>query len=228
MNLEKSSFEFEKELESSLIINIGVGYDDFIPEEFKQDPFVYFERNGENIKPWKEKIKVKQFLWKNNKEIKMNELRVVAKLVSLKGEIIKSGDPFYEYNVMQIIQELNLPGAKTVAKIEYGDRRMILMERIPGINFSDLDETVSKLKTRGYNDEDLRLLKEEAVAKMNNLKDRFEEAGIIKDNWKLKDMVADIDVENKTIKNIVPTDWERTKIDQAKLNEYKRKLSNNY
>lgn len=45
---------------------------------------------------------------------------------------------------------------------------------------------------------------------MEQLKKKFEEAGIIR-TWKLKDMVFDIDIENKTIRSIVPTDWERTK-----------------
>lgn len=41
---------------------------------------------------------------------------------------------------------------------------------------------------------------------MRELQQKFEKARIIRD-WKLKDMVFDVHIENKRIKGIVLTDW---------------------
>lgn len=51
----------------------------------------------------------------------------------------------------------------------------------------------------------------EAQQKMDELKARFDTAGVIRE-WKLKDMVIEVDVPNKKILSVVPTDWERTRI----------------
>ncbi len=83
------------------------------------------------------------------------------------------------------------------------------MERIPGIRWSEKDNL--NLKDRGYSDEDIAILMTEAEQKMMELKIQFEEAGIVR-NWKLKDMVFQIDFENKKVTSMIPTDWERTKI----------------
>ena len=48
--------------------------------------------------------------------------------------------------------------------------------------------------------------------------------GIIR-KWKLKDMVLDVDFESKKVVGITPTDWERTKINSNKLEEYKKLLN---
>lgn len=117
----------------------------------------------------------------------------------------KSGNPFYEYKILELIQELGLPAAKPVVKVEKGDVHLIIMEKIFGVRWSQ-KETLH-LKEHGYSNEDIETLKIQA-------EEQFEAAGIIRTR-KLKDMVFNIDIENKTIRSIVPTDWERTK----KVNE---------
>ena len=104
---------------------------------------------------------------------------------------------------------MDLPAAKVVAKAEQADTHIIVMERIPGLRWSERDSL--NLKERGYSDEDIASLINDAELKMNELKKVFDEAGVIR-SWKLKDMVFQVDFENKKISSIVPTDWERTKI----------------
>ena len=94
------------------------------------------------------------------------------------------------------------------------------MEKIPGVRWSEKDAL--HLKEWGYSQEDIEHLKAEAEQQMAELKDRFDEAGVMR-SWKLKDMVFDVDVEGKRIRKITPTDWERTKIDYAKVGRAKRK-----
>lgn len=108
---------------------------------------------------------------------------------------------------------MGLPAAKPIAKAEQSGTHIIVMERIPGLRWSEKGSL--NLKEKGYSDEDIANLMNEAEQKMSELKARFDEAGVIR-GWKLKDMVFEVDVENKTITSMVPTDWERTKIVENK------------
>lgn len=231
MSFENPTFESRKELEPKARIEVESGYNSFVPKEFKQNPIDYFERMGRNIKPGEIKrdesgkvredpTAVKEFpVWSDTDG---NELRTIGKRVNLdKGKVGEFGDPFYEYKIMGTVNSVGLPAPKPVAKVEQKGAHLIIMERVEGAGWYEKDAL--KLKEGGYNDEDIEDLKQQAEKQMDKLKKRFEEAGIIR-SWKLKDMIFDIDIENKKIRNIVPTDWERTKIDQVRLNEYKKKI----
>ncbi len=209
----------------SFQIEVESGYEDFMPQEFLENPIEYFEREGKNIKTGEVKFDedgrvredptaVKDLpVWMDNKG---KELYAVAKKVNVeKGEILKSEDPFYEYKILKLIHELGLSAAKPVAKVEKGNVHLVIMEKIPGIRWSEKD--LLHLKKRGYSDEDIENLKIQAESQMEQLKKKFEETGIIR-AWKLKDMVFDLDIENKIIRGIIPTDWERTKIDRQSPN----------
>ncbi len=231
MSLENPTFELGKELEPKAGIEIEPGYNNFVPKEFKQNPIEYFESKGQNIKPGEirrdelgkireDPTAVKEFpIWSDTTG---NELRTIGKKVNVeKGRIGESGDPFYEYKIMEIVDSVGLPVSKPIAKAEQQGTYLIVMEKVEGIDW--YGKNALKLKEKGYSDEDIEGLKRQAEKQMCELKNRFEEAGIIR-SWKLKDMVFDIDVENKRIRKIIPTDWERTKIDQIKLDEYKKKI----
>jgi len=206
-------------------IEVESDYKDSIPQEFRENPVEYFERKGKNIKTGEIKFDeigkvredptaVKDFpAWIDNEG---KELHIVAKKVNVeKGQILKSEDPFYEYKILKLVQELGLPAAKPVAKVEKGNVHLIIMERIFGVRWSEKDSL--NLKERGYSNKDIENLKIQAENQMEQLKKKFEEAGIIR-GWKLKDMVFDVDIENKIIRGIVPTDWERTKIEKQSPN----------
>jgi len=230
MNFEELTFQKREKLKPELEIEVKSGYEDFIPEEFKKNPIGYFETKGINIKTGEIKrddigvVKedpsaVKELpMWvdKNRKE-----LQVIGKRVNIeKGKVGESGNPFYEYKMIETVRSIGLPAPKLIAKAEQQEARLILMEKIIGIGW--YEKNALKLKERGYSDEDIEILKQQAEKQMNELKEKFEEAGIIRD-WKLKDMIFDIDIENKKIKNITPTDFERTKIDEIKLDGYRKK-----
>ncbi len=205
-------------------IKLENGFQDFPPEEFINDPVGYFEREGKNIKSGEIKydedggIKedptaVKDLPeWHNAQD---EQLHTVGKRVNVeKGEIGKSGDPFYEYKILETIRDINLPAPRPVAKAEQDETHLIVMERATGIRWWEVKSL--RLKEQGYTDEDIKNLQNEAQRKMEELQSQFEEAGITR-GWKLKDMVFDIDVENKRIVGMTPTDWERTKIDKERF-----------
>lgn len=216
------NMEFSPKQDSQL--EIESGYEDFIPQEFKENPIEYFERKGKNIKTGEiqfdetgkvreDPTAVKDFpVWKDNEG---RDLYIVAKRVNIeKGELKNSNDPFYEYKILELIQELDLPAAKPIAKAEKNAIYLIVMEKISGVRWSE-KETLY-LKEQGYSNDDIETLKTQAEKQMEELRKKFEKAGINR-TWKLKDMIFDIDIDNKTIRSIVPTDWERTKIDWGKV-----------
>jgi hypothetical protein len=194
-------------------------YIDYVPQDFLNNPVGYFEHEGKNVKDGEKKVDedgsvrddptaVKDLpVWKNHQG---QEVLTVAKRVdTTKGKVGKSGDPFYEYKIMQKVTEIGLPAAKTIAIAEQAGIHLIVMERIPGTRWSELKDL--HLLEQGYSSEDIDSLAAQAEEKMELLKVQFEQAGIIR-KWKLKDMVLQIDIENKKITAVVPTDWERTKI----------------
>lgn len=231
MSFERPTIESGPEEEPKAKVEVEAGYEQFIPAEFRDDPVDYFEREGQNIKTGEIKYDeagrvredptaVKDLpVWRDRTG---EELDTVARRVNIeKGEIGKSGDPFYEYKILELLRELKLPAAQPVAKAEQGNSHLVVMEKIPGIRWSEKDAL--HLRENGYSDGDIENLKKQAEEQMTELQQRFEEAGIVR-GWKLKDMVFDVDVEGKRIRKIMPTDWERTRIDQQKVEEYRRKL----
>lgn len=231
MNFERPTIESKPEEEPKARIEIESNYEQFIPAEFRDDPVGYFEREGKNVKTGEIKYDKTGRVREDPTAVKDlpvwhdqagNELHTVARRVNIeKGEIGKSGDPFYEYKILELLRDLRLPAAKPFAKAEQRSSHLIVMEKISGIRWSEKDAL--HLQERGYSDEDIEDLKRQAEEKMAELQRQFEEAGIMR-GWKLKDMVFDIDVERKKVRQITPTDWERTKIDQQKVEEYRRKL----
>ncbi len=191
----------------------------FVPQEFLDDPTGYFEREGKNIKTGdikydsigvvrEDPTAVKDLpIWKNTEGM---EIQTVGKRVNTtKGAVGESGDPLHEYKVLEQLSQMGLPASKPVAKAEHAGTHIIIMERIPGLRWSEKESL--NLKEKGYSDEDIATLMNEAEQKMSALKTQFDAAGVIR-GWKLKDMVFEVDIENKRIASMVPTDWERTRI----------------
>ncbi len=229
MSFEDPTSEPNNEAVPQAKIEVESGYEAFVADEFKQDPLGYFETRGKNIKSGEIKrdetgrvredpTAVKELpVWKNAEG---TELHAIGKRVNIeKGKVGASGDPFYEYRVMELVREAGLPTPRPVAKVEQSGTHLIVMEKVHGIGWYDKD--AMHLKEKGYTNEDIESLKLQAEECMVALQAKFEEAGIQR-GWKLKDMIFDVDIENKTIRSVTPVDWERTKIDQEKFEAYKR------
>lgn len=205
-------------------VEVEPEFKDFVPQEFLSDPADYFEREGKNIKQGEVKFddegKVREDptavkdlpVWRNQQG---EELRVVGRRVNtLKGVVGKSGDPFYEYKILEKLRQMNLPAARPITKAEQGGTHIIVMERIPGTRWSEKESL--QLRERGYSDEDIAGLQTQAEQKMEELRQQFESAGVSR-GWKLKDMVFQIDIENKRVLAVIPTDWERTRIEEKSV-----------
>jgi len=231
MSFERPIIESRPEEEPKAKIEIESGYEQFVPAEFRDDPIGYFEKEGRNVKSGEIKYDEAGKIREDPTAVKdlppwfdqdSNRLDVVVRRVNVaKGEVGESGDPFYEYKILELARELGLPAARPVAKVESGGNHLIVMEKISGVRWSEKDAL--HLREKGYSDEDIEDLRRQAEKQMAELQQWFNEAGILKD-WKLKDMVFNIDVKGKKIRKIIPTDWERTKIDRKKVKEYRRKL----
>ncbi len=208
-------------------------FEEFIPKDFKENPLDYFEKYGVNIKSGeiqrneegiiKEDPTAVKILptWINSKH---EELKVVAKKVnSIKSQVGKSNNPFYEYEIMEIAEEFNLPAPKPIAKIEQDGTHLILMKMVAGITWTENGMKKSIHESNLTVVEKEHLLNQ-AQEMMSDLQRRFEEIGLIR-KWKLKDMIFDVDLENKIVKSITPTDWERTEINLEKLENARKNFS---
>lgn len=182
-------------------------FEKFIPDNFKTDPFAYFESHGKAFRTGDKLVDetgvvqddpgaVRAFpAWRHGNE----SLHVVAKIVNRKkAKQLGYDDDLHEWKVLVKICEMGLPCAQPVGWVEQNGEYLILTEKIEGLHFErfkDLDpDTISKFHEA-----------------MEEIKKRFEEHGVER-NWYLKDMVVVYNKETGEVEKIVPTDWERTKI----------------
>ncbi len=213
-------------------VEIETQYQEFVPEEFKDNPLGYFESKGINIKSGEiqhdkaGKVKedptaVKDLpVWSRADG---ETLEIVGKRVNVeKSQVGKSGDPFYEYKIMEIAQEFALPAPRPVAKAEQDDRHLIVMKKVEGIRWTERDMRL--IHESNLTEKDKQDLLKQAEEKMRKLEKKFSSIGLSR-TWKMKDMIADVAIEDKMVMSITPTDWERTKIDQTKLAEAREKIS---
>ena len=205
-------------------VNAESDFQDFIPEEFLANPLEYFEKYGRNIKSgeilYDSEGKVKEDptavkdlpVWRNQRN---EELHTVGKKVNLtKGKVGESGDPFYEYTIMEIAKEFGLPAPIPVAKITHNNEHLVIMKKIEGIRWTD--DGMKPIRDSNLTAEDKQNLIAQAEALMFDLQQKYEGIGLHR-NWKLKDMVFNVDIPNRKVISVIPTDWERTKIDTKKL-----------
>ncbi|TXH02024.1 MAG: hypothetical protein E6R05_04755 [Candidatus Moraniibacteriota bacterium] len=201
-------------------VEIYPEFQDFVPAEFTQDPFGYFETRGKNIKPGdteydttgrikEDPTAVKDLpVWQNPGGV---ELKAVAKKVNTKKGVFKKGaHPFHEVTVMDEVRKRGLPAPAPVARVQRGGEFLVVMERAKGLTTFDAALQIA-FQTWQYSELDKQVLKQDAERAMAELRERFEQAGI-KRKWKLTDMVFEVDFENRKVVGIVPVDWERTEI----------------
>jgi len=206
-------------------INIESDFQDFIPEEFLSNPLEYFEKNGHNIKPG-----VKHFdqkgtfedpdatkdlpVWHNSQN---EELHTVGKKVNItKAQVGKSGDPFHEYSVMEIAKEFGLPAPTPIAKVEHNNEYLIIMKKVEGIRWTD--EGMKPIHESNLTDEDKKNLLSEAEKMVADIAQKYERIGLHR-KWKMKDMIFEVDIPNKKVLSVIPTDWEGTEINTKELEE---------
>jgi len=189
-----------------------------VPEDFKNDPFNYVENFGVNIKSGEKKFDDNNRLREDPTAVKIlpewnfdgESIIPVAKMVNLeKGKVGESGDPLYEYNIIKHVRSFGLPAPKPILSVERDGNYIFLTEKVAGTNWYERDSL--HLDKRGWTSDEIQKLMSQAEEKMKDLSKQFENVGIIR-SWKIKDMVFDIDLESKTIKSVIPTDFERTKI----------------
>lgn len=244
MNLEKPIIPGPDQITTKkeiVKIEVNRAYENFLPQTFKEDPGAYFNEHGKQVKPgeittYNEKGQilenpdsVKDFpAWTDSEN---NELVTVCKRINTeRGETKKAQDPFYEYKILELLQELNLPAAKPIAKIEQNETCFIVMEKIPGLRWNEVN-TLRNVEL-GFSEDDFKNLKIQVSEEMDRLKDIFSKAGIMRQpvaemglsSWEMKDMVFDINLKNKKLLKITPTDWEITTIDEEKVEAYKKRM----
>ncbi|MFA6322868.1 MAG: hypothetical protein WCX71_05375 [Candidatus Buchananbacteria bacterium] len=213
-------------------LRIESQYDDFLPENFRNNPQKYIEEHGENIKSGeikyhedgsvREDPTASKFLpkWQNAQGKIIQSISKKVNLEKVKTKIEAMGekfeDPLLEFKMMSLCQILGLPSAEPIGFVEQNNDLYTLMERVKGFAWTKRDKEV--LGELALTAEDQEPIQRQIEEQMIVLKEKFEEFGIYR-KWKHKDMVFDLDVGNKKVTNIVPVDWERSHLDLEKLRQ---------
>jgi hypothetical protein len=192
-----------------------------IPDEFRENPLQYFETHGIQIKDGDPKIDDEGKLRDDPTAVKVfpewtsidgQAITVVGKRVNPeKGELQKSGDPLHEYRIIQRLYHRGLPVARPVAAYSGEKGTVFVTEKIIGLGWNATAK--DQLTRSGFTDEEVQSILEQASEQLRQLQQQFEAVGVQR-KWELKDMVLDIDMEHKNLRKIVPTDWERTRLDE--------------
>lgn len=133
----------------------------------------------------------------------------MAKKVNIeKSEVRRSGNPFYEYDLLKKLADANLPAAKPIAKYEENGEYLFVTEKIAGLPANQ--NTLKKLRDLEWTDVHINQLQNDAEKLMAKMQAQYAKAGFVR-AWKIADMVMQVDYANKTLTGIVPTDWEKTK-----------------
>lgn len=193
-----------------------------VPDEFRNTPLQYFREHGLNIKPGETEYKEDGRISEDPTAVKClpvwhdrqgNPIRVIAKKINtVKSQIGKSGNPWHEVDVMKRVAEAGLPVARLLAVAEENGEHLFVTERVAGFTVYDTEMLDEKFGVHGYTKEDIETLKDQVKTIMESLKGELEGVGVIREKWKLQDMVFEIDFAEKKVTRVTPVDWERTKL----------------
>lgn len=198
-------------------LEIETGFENFVPLEFKQDPFGYFERTGKEIRK-DEKVEVRNMpVWHNEKGEK---LKTVAKnIITSSDKKGSAKDSLFEYKIIRLAHSLGLPAPNAVTKAENKDKHLMVVEEPSGFRWKDREEF---FREYNLNDEEVKDIKKQAGEEIKNLREIFKNAGIAKD-WKMEDLVFDVDFNNRKINNVTPLNFEKSKINWDRFMSYQIK-----
>ena len=133
------------------------------------------------------------------------EIPVVSKRISLTKV---RREPFEEFQILQKVQQEGLPGPKPIATVEARGNRYILMEKVEGTPFKKITpETLQKF----LGQEDVRSHIDTIKTKVEELKQRYTQSGIIRKDWDPKDLIASYNSETQEWV-VIPVDFEKTKL----------------
>jgi hypothetical protein len=188
----------------------------FLPPAFVADPMRYFDEYGKRVRRGTvvtynaagrvddDPNAVRDFPeWSDPGG---QELRVVCKRVNpTKSMVRRSGNPFYEYRIMQLVRELGFVTARPLARLTQRDSYFFLTERVEGFRW------VERRKS-GFDDAACDGIRAEAEALIAPLEAAFLEIGIRRP-WHVKDLIMTLDPDAQTVRAVIPIDWEETRLD---------------
>lgn len=133
------------------------------------------------------------------------EIPVVSKRIGLTKV---RREPFEEFQILQRVQYEGLPGPKPIATIEARGNRYILMEKVEGIPLKKITpETLQNFLRQENVQSHIDIIK----AKVEELKQRYAQSGIVREDWDSKDLIASYNSETQEW-TVTPVDFEKTKL----------------
>lgn len=199
-------------------LEIEVSLEPFLPPAFVADPMKYFDEQGSDVREgevkykkgriWDDPTAVRDFpVWRNPRG---EELRVVCKRVNrYKSQVRDSGDPFYEYRILQLVRELGFMTARPLARIGQRGDHFIVTEKVEGLRWV-------RRRDAGLDKPACARIRAEAKPIMLRLEAAHADVGISRP-WGIKDMILQLDPDTRAVRTVIPVDWERAKLDFDRL-----------
>ncbi len=155
-----------------------------------------------NVLPTDDNSRVREIILRKKDETK---IPVVSKRISLTKV---RREPFEEFKILQRVRQENLPGPKPIATIEARGNRYILMEKVIGTSLKKITpETLQKQFEQSDVQAHINVIK----TKVEELKQRYAQSGIIREDWDPKDLIASYNPETQEW-TVTPVDFEKTKL----------------
>jgi len=191
----------------------------FLAPAFVADPMKYFHEHGSAVRAGDvtydeagritdDPTAVADFpVWRNHRG---EEIRVVCKRVNRhKSGVRRSGDPFYEYRVLQLVRELGFVTARPLARIGQRGDYFIVTEKVEGLRWVRRWDGGLKKSARAR-------IRAEAETIMLRLEAALAGAGVRRP-WNIKDMILQLDPGTYAVQAVIPVDWERARLDFDRL-----------
>ncbi len=181
----------------------------------KKNAVEVIERGGKNLKreteqpilengvlPTDDDSRIREVVLRRKDGI---EITVVSKRISLTKV---RREPFEEFRILQKVQQEGLPGPKPIATIEARGNRYILMKKEEGIPLNKITpETLQKY----FGQSDVQGHIDTIKVKVEELRQRYAQSGIVRKDWDLKDLIASYNSETQEW-TVTPVDFEKTKL----------------
>jgi hypothetical protein len=191
----------------------------FLPPAFVADPMRYFDEQGVRVREGDvtrdeagritdDPTAVRDFpVWSNPRG---EAIRVVCKRVNRnKSQVRRTGDPFYEYRILQLVRALGFVTARPVGRIAQAATHFIITERSEGLRWVQRWDAGLKKIERDR-------IRAEAEVIMARLQAALTDAGIRRP-WNIKDMILQLDADTRAVRAVIPVDWEQAKLDFDRL-----------
>ena len=206
---------YEDDESQQFCANIISDFQDINFSVLKESAVDVIERGGKNLQRETERLILENGALPTDDNSRVREIALRRKngteipVVSKRISLTKiRREPFEEFQILQRVQQEGLLGPKPIATIEARGNRYILMEKVEGVLLKKITpETLQKYFGQSDFQSHINTIK----AKVEELKHKYAQSGIVREDWDPKDLIVSHNSETQEW-TVTPVDFEKTKL----------------